>query len=81
MPRTLTLFARNYGRRAYMDEESKQLLERNLFTQGLLLKWQEKALPLPATMFVETLYKARTLEKQDRQLAQIHQPSKAVLLT
>jgi len=54
-----------------MDEESKQLLERNLFTQGLLLKWQEKALPLPVTMFIETLYKASTVKKQDKQLAQM----------
>ena len=33
---------KSYGRRAGMDEESKQLLKRDLFVQGLLLKWQEK---------------------------------------
>ena len=56
------LFGKNYNRRMGMDEESKQLLKRDLFVQGLLLKRQEKVLPSSVTMFADTLYKARTVE-------------------
>jgi len=36
------LFAKSYGNRTGMDSTSKCLLKRDLFTQGLLHKWQEK---------------------------------------
>lgn len=34
-----SLFESSYGRRTGMDEESKEVLKRDLFTQGLKLKW------------------------------------------
>ena len=61
------LFDKSYGKRVGMDEESKQLLKRDLFVQGLLLKWQ--VLPSSAATFADALYKARTMEEQDKQLA------------
>ena len=73
------LFDKNYSRKVGTDEESKQLLRRDLFVQGLLLKRQEKVLPSSATTFADTLYKARMVEEQDRQLAQMHQTSKAAI--
>jgi len=36
------LFEKSYGRRVGMDQASKEMLKRDLFVQGLLLKWQEK---------------------------------------
>ncbi len=32
-----------------MDAASRELLKRDLFVQGLLLKWQEKVLPSVST--------------------------------
>lgn len=54
-----------------MDQASKEMLKRDLFVQGLLLKWQEKVVP-SANTFADALYKARLVEEQDRQLAEIH---------
>ena len=33
------LFLKSYGSRGEMDTESKEMLKRDLFVQGLLLKW------------------------------------------
>ena len=57
-----TLFEQSYGRRQGMDESSCAMLKRDLFIQGLLLKWQEKVLPSPET-FADALYQARTMEE------------------
>ena len=65
------LFGRSYGRRQGMDEESKELLKRDLFVQGLRLKWQERVLPSAAT-FADALHQARAAEEQERQLAELH---------
>ena len=51
------LFDQSYGQRAGMDEESRSILKRDLFVQGLLLKWQEKVLP-SAEMFTDALHQA-----------------------
>ena len=34
-----TLFDRSYGRRSGMDQQSKDLLRRDLFVLGLKMKW------------------------------------------
>ena len=65
------LFERSYGIRSGMDQESKELLKRDLFVQGLLLRWQEKVLP-SAKSFNDALYQARTAEEQERQLSEMH---------
>ena len=56
------LFERSYGRRAGMDDESKELLRRDLFVQGLRYKWQEKVLPSAET-FADALYQAQAAEE------------------
>ena len=61
----------SYGQRAGMDPESKDLLKRDLFVQGLRMKWQEKVLPSAET-FTDALYQARVAEEQERQLAELH---------
>ena len=66
------LFDRSYGRRAGMDEGSKEMLKRDFFVQGLLLKWQEKVLPSAKT-FSNALHQARAAEQQERQLIKLHQ--------
>ena len=65
------LFEKSYGRESGIDPEFKKTLKRDLFVQGLILKWQEKVLPT-AESFTEALYQARTAEEQERQLAEIH---------
>ena len=65
------LFERSYGNRAGMDSESKALLKRDLFTQGLLRKWQEKILPSAAT-FHDVLFQARAAEEQEHTLSELH---------
>ena len=65
------LFDQSYGQRAGMDEESRSMLKRDLFVQGLLLKWQEKVLPSAET-FTDALHQARVMEEQARQLAKLH---------
>ena len=65
------LFEQSYGRRTGMDEESRNMLKRDLFVQGLLLKWQEKVLPSAET-FADALHQARASEEQTRQLANLH---------
>ena len=66
------LFDRSYGRRAGMDEDSKGMLKRDFFVQGLLLKWQEKVLP-SAKAFSDALHQARAAEQQEKQLTKMHQ--------
>ncbi len=52
-----------------MDQASKE--KRDLFIQGLSLRWQEKVVPSAST-FADALHKARVVEEHDRQLAEIH---------
>ena len=68
-----TLFDRSYGRRSGMDQESKDLLKRDLFVLGLKMKWQEKVLPSAKT-FADSLHQARAAEEQERQLNELHKP-------
>ena len=68
-----TLFDRSYGRREGMEQESKDLLKRDLFALGLRMKWQEKVLP-SAESFSDSLHQARAAEEQERQLNELHQP-------
>ena len=65
------LFERSYGRRPGMDDESKELLRRDLFVQGLRFKWQEKVLPSAET-FADALHQARAAEEQEKQLHRLH---------
>ena len=65
------LFEKSYGNESGIDPAFRRTLKRDLFVQGLILKWQEKVLPT-AENFTEALYQARTAEEQERQLAQIH---------
>ncbi len=67
------LFERSYGCRAGMDSDTKELLKRDLFVQGLRLKWQEKVLPSAKT-FTDALRQARAAEEQERQLTTLHRP-------
>ena len=67
------LFERSYGRRSGMDEASKGLLKRDVFVQGLLLKWQKKVLP-SASSYSDALHQARAAEQQERQLLELHPP-------
>ena len=53
------LFEKSYGKRQGMDLVSKELFKRDLFVQGLSLKWQEKVLPSAA-------------EEQDTLLGELH---------
>ena len=66
-----SLFEKSYGRRSGMDLSSKEMLKRDLFVQGLTLKWQEKVLPSAAT-FSDALHQARLAEEQHKQLGEIH---------
>ena len=46
------LFEKSYGRQSGVDPVFRATLKRDLFVQGLLLKWQEKVLeclPIPCT--------------------------------
>ena len=52
------LFEKSYGKREGMELASKELLKRDLFVQGLSLKWQEKVLPSAAT-FADALHQAQ----------------------
>ena len=47
------------------------LLKRDLFIQGLSLKWQEKVLPSAAT-FADALHQAQAAEEQDTLLGELH---------
>ena len=66
------LFEKSYGNRSGLDQAFKEVLKRDLFVQGLLLKWQEKVLPSAKT-FADAPYQARMIEEQERQLLEIHQ--------
>ena len=72
------LFKRSHGRRRGMDESSKELLKRDIFVQGLLLKWQKKVLPSAST-FSDALHQARAAEQQERQLSRMHPPPRPTL--
>lgn len=65
------LFERSYGCRSGMDEDSKALLKRDVFVQGLLLKWQKKVLPSAST-YSDALHQARAADQQERQLSKLH---------
>ena len=65
------LFDESYGRRADVDVVFRGVLKRDIFVQGLLLKWQEKVLPTTKT-FADALHLARTAEGQERQLGELH---------
>ncbi len=65
------LFKDGYGHRPEVDSAFKAVLKRDLFVQGLLLKWQEKVLPTTTT-FADALHLARAAEEQERQLGAIH---------
>ncbi len=67
------LFLKSYGSRGGMDTESKEILKRDLFIQGLLLKWQKKVLP-SADSFSDALYQTRAAEEQEKQLSELHKP-------
>ena len=68
------LFLKSYGSSGGMDTKSKEMLKRDLFVQGLLLKWQKKVLP-SAVSFNDALYQARATEEQEKQLSELHQPA------
>ena len=67
------LFAKSYGNRTGMDSTSKCLLKRDLFTQGLLRKWQEK-ISSSADTFHDVLFQARAAEEQENTLLELHGP-------
>ena len=67
----------SYGRRARMDEPSKALLKKDVFVQGLLLKWQKKVLPSIST-FSDALHQARAAQQQEKQLSKMHPPFKPI---
>ena len=56
-----------------MDPTSKGLLQRDLFTQGLLHKWQEKISPSAET-FHDVLFQACAAEEQEHTLLELHGP-------
>ena len=62
-----------------MDQQSKDLLKRDLFVLGLKMKWQEKVLPSTHT-FADSLYQARIAKEQEWQLNELHTAAAAVLL-
>lgn len=68
------LFEESYGHRVDVDATFKGVLKRDIFVQGLLLKWQEKVLP-SATTFADALHQARTVEEQEKQLGEMHHRS------
>ena len=55
-------YAQSYGRMSGMDQESKDLLKRDLFVLGLLMKWQEKVLP-SAKDLGDCVHQARAAEE------------------
>ena len=59
------LFEKSYGSHSGIDDGFKATLKRDLFVQGLLLRWQEKVLPTAET-FSDALHQARTAEEQRR---------------
>ena len=65
------LFEESYGHRTDVEVAFKGELKRDLFVQGLLLKWQEKVLPSAVT-FADPLHQAWTAEEQEKQLGEMH---------
>ena len=65
------LFESSYGHQTDVDMTFKEILKRDIFVQGLLLKWQEKVLP-SAMSFADALYQARAAEEQEQQLGAMH---------
>ena len=74
-----SLFEQSYGTQKGIDPAFRATLKRDLFVQGLSLKWQEKVLPTAET-FSDALHQARSAEEQERQLAEMHkrEPLRAV---
>ena len=72
------LFKRSYSHRRGMDESSEELLKRDVFVQGLLLKWQKKVLPSAST-FSDALQQVRGAKQQERQLSRMHPPPRPTL--
>ena len=73
-------FERSYGRRRGMDEASKALLKRDVFVQGLLLRWQKGVLNRSlgfhnSDALTHTKLGHLILEQQERQLLKLHQIS------
>ena len=68
------MFEESYGHRVDVDATFKCVLKRDIFVQGLLLKWQEQVLP-SATTFADALHQARTAEEQEKQLGEMHHRS------
>jgi len=66
-------FAKSYGNHTGMDSATKALLKRDLFTQGLLRKWQEKILSSAAT-FHDVLFQGQSAEEQEQTLLELHRP-------
>ena len=53
-----SLFEKSYGKRLGMDVASREFLKRDLFVQGLLIKWQEKV-KFTIRKFFYALHQAR----------------------
>ena len=66
-----SLFEQSYGTQKGIDLAFRATLKRDLFVEGLSLKWQEKVLPTTET-FSDALHQARSAEEQERQLAEMH---------
>ena len=71
------LFEKSYGSHSGIDDGFKATLKRDLFVQGLLLRWQEKVLPTAET-FSDALHQAHAAEEQHRQLAAMHKKNTCV---
>ena len=69
-----TLFEVSYGDRTDVNPAFKGILRRDIFVQGLLLKWQEKVLS-SATTFADALHQAQTAEERRSSLARCTQGS------
>ncbi len=51
------LYEKSYGCQGGIDDSFKATLKRDLFVQGLVLRWQEKVLPT-AESFADALHQA-----------------------
>ena len=61
-----------YGKRTGMDDKSKEVLKRDLFTQGLELNWQEKVLPSAKTCTLADALNVWAAEEQEKVLSALH---------
>ena len=74
------LFEKSYGHNQGMDTASKAMLKRDLFVQGLHIRWQEKVL-LSADTFENALFQVRLAEQQQLDLAHLHKRQSGYLLS